>query len=703
MKECGCPGGSCAVRDHAPRAHGAHAHVPGQCGENRESGSCEPDAGGCDRDGPARENPEEDGPRDLGGAGRHQHDDDGCGCGCGHDPGSGSGGMRREAAMLGASAVFFVLVLIFENSLATAFGAFAAPVLYLLPYSACGWAVFRSAGKLVVSGNVMNEFTLMAGATLVAIGLGQYAEAVGVMLFYRIGEFFQELATSRSRSSIRALLASKPARARVLRGGEVVTRAVEAVRPGDLFIVRAGESVPLDGEIVSGATYLDQAALTGESVPVGVAEGDSVLGGSINAGGVITVKATAAFADTHMARVLEIVENAAKHKAPTERFLSRFARYYTPAVVLLAFFVAVLPPLAGDGEWRTWIYRGLVLLVISCPCALVISVPLSYFGGIGGASRKGILVKGGTVLDALSRIRTVVFDKTGTLTRGVFTVSAVAPAPGVAESEVLRAAALAECESNHPVAKAILRHAAGSFSRPPELAAREIPGKGMEAVSGGVTYFAGSARLMADNGLEIPEVSAPGAVVFIARGDAYLGHIEVRDTLKEEAKGTVAALKARGLKVFMLSGDREAAVEAVAAAAGVDGFEAELLPEGKVEALSRIGDPDTTAFVGDGINDAPTLALSRIGIAMGGAGAEAAVEAADAVVLNDSPAQVVRLFALGDKVRGIVWQNIVLALGIKAVFMGLGIVGISGLWEAVFADVGVALLAVLNASRAMRD
>ncbi len=625
----------------------------------------------------------------------HDHDH-------GHAHEHGGNSPKREAAVLAASAVFFALVLALENSLAARFGEPFVPALYAVPYLVCGLPVFRVALGLVRSGDVMNEFTLMAGATLVAIGLGQYAEAVGVMLFYRIGEFFQELAAERSRGSIQSLLASKPVKARLVVGNGVTTVPVESVRVGDSVLVRAGESVPLDGIVISGATHVDQSPLTGESVPVAVAEGDRVLGGSINAGGVITVRATAAFADTHMARVLEMVENASKHKAPTERFLTRFARYYTPAVVFLALLVATLPPLVSGADWHTWVYRALVLLVISCPCALVISVPLSYFAGIGAASRKGVLVKGGVVFDGLSHIKTVVFDKTGTLTQGEFTVTRLAPEPGITEDDLLLAAALAEADSNHPVALAVMRRAGQSFTRPQDLVVQEVPGKGMRAKTGGVTYLAGSEKLLRDADLLVPDVPAAGAVVFVVRDSTYCGYLEVTDTVKPEARSAVAALKARGLKTLMLSGDRREAVAKVAKEVGVDAFEAELLPEGKVGAIDRLADRNTTAFVGDGINDAPTLALARVGIAMGGVGAEAAVEAPDAVIHNDYPDQVSRLFDLGSKVRSIVWQNICLALGIKILFMGFGIVGLGGLWEAVFADVGVALLAVLNAARAMR-
>ena len=610
--------------------------------------------------------------------------------------------LRHDAVILVASAIFFALVLVLQDSLADRFGEPFVLALHAIPYLLCGIPVFKIAFRLIQSGDVMNEFTLMAGATLVAIGLGQYAEAVGVMLFYRIGEFFQELASERSRGSIQSLLASKPAQAHLIAENDVITVPVESVSLGDSVIVRAGESVPLDGVIVSGSSHLDQSPLTGESIPVAVAEGDQVMGGSINAGGVITVRVTAAFADTHMARVLELVENASKNKAPTERFLTRFARYYTPAVVFLALLVATLPPLVGGADWHTWIYRALVLLVISCPCALVISVPLSYFAGIGAASRKGILVKGGVVIDGLSHIKTVVFDKTGTLTQGKFTVTHIAPEPGITEEDLLYAGACAETDSNHPVALAVMRRVGKSFTRPQDLVVHEVPGKGIRAKTDGVTYLVGSEKLLHDEGVPVPDVSSVGALVFVVRDNTYCGYLEVTDTVKPEAREAVAALKTRGLKTLILSGDRRDAVAKVAEEVGVDAFEAELLPEGKVKAIDRLADRNTTAFVGDGINDAPTLALARVGIAMGGVGAEAAVEAADAVILNDSPAQVARLFNLGSKVRSIVWQNICLALGIKILFMGFGIVGLSGLWEAVFADVGVAILAVLNATRAMR-
>ncbi len=610
---------------------------------------------------------------------------------------------KREAILLAVCGVLFAALMIGEDAMASRFGPWAVRCLFAVPYAICGWSIFQVAWRLILKGDALNEFTLMAGATLVAIGLDKPAEAAGVMLFYRIGEFFQELATEKSRKSIKNLLASKPTTANVLQDGVTSTVHVESVAPGQVIVVRAGEGIPLDGTVLSGSSQVDTSPLTGESVPVSVSEGSIVYGGAINTGGVLTISVTSAFADTHMAKVLDMVENAASHKAPTERFMTRFARYYTPTVVAIAALVAILPPLFGMGDWSTWIYRALVMLVISCPCALVISIPLSYFGGIGAASRKGILVKGGTVLDGLTHVDTVVFDKTGTLTHGVFDVTRLEPAPGVTEERLLEAAALAECESNHPIARSVMRKVGASFTRPGDLRAREVFGKGMLVESAGSSYAAGNTALMADLGIAASDPESLGTIVHIARDAVYLGYIEVADVIKAESKAAVAALKDQGLTVIMLSGDREEAAARVSRETGIEQYVAGLLPEGKVEALNNLAARDRAAFVGDGINDAPILALSRVGIAMGGMGAEAAVEAADAVILNDSPARVADLFALGRKVRGIVWQNVFMALGVKSLFMALGVVGVSGLWEAVFADVGVALLAVLNATRAMRD
>ena len=616
--------------------------------------------------------------------------------------------VRNEIRLLVFCAVVFFGVMIFSDRILAAFGIWGLRILYAVPYLACGLSIFRSAFDGIRSGQYLNEFTLMCGATVAAVILGELPEAVGVMLFYRVGEFFQERASAGSRRSIKNLLASKPSSANVLENGSVVVKPVEEVSVGQQVQVRAGEKIPLDGLVISGRSQVDQSPLTGESMPVSVDNGSRVYGGAINLSGVITVEVTSRFADTHMARILDMVEHAAMRKSPTERFITRFARYYTPAVVAAAFLVAVLPPLLIPGAtFQTWVYRALVMLVISCPCALIISIPLGYFGGIGAASRKGILVKGGNVLDGLLHVDTVVFDKTGTLTQGVFAVTDVLPAPGVSAEDLLRAALTAEARSNHPIARSIMAQAETMGLSPQPVtggdsAAFELPGKGMEAMADGVRYLAGTSALLAQYGIPAEDRPHPGALVHVAKNNDYLGCILVSDVIRPEAAPAVAALTASGHKTFMLTGDREEAAAWVAGKIGLDGFRAGLLPEDKVRSMQELSDSARTAFVGDGINDAPILALSRVGIAMGGMGSEAAIEAADAVILNDSPAKVPLLFAIARDVRAIVWQNIFLALGIKTAFMALGVAGLSGLWEAVFADVGVALLAVLNSTRIMR-
>ncbi len=621
-----------------------------------------------------------------------------------------------EIRLLVTCALLFFGILIFEDRIAAALqslapglalGEWGVRALYLVPYLLCGGSIFRAAFTNIRAKAYLNEFTLMCGATIAAIALGEMPEAVGVMLFYRIGEFFQERAAAGSRRSIKSLLASKPSVAHVEEDGILADRAVEDVQVGQRMQVRAGEKIPLDGEVTAGESLVDQSPLTGEPVPVTVRPGSTVLGGSINLSGVLTVIARSRFADTHMARILEMVEHAAMRKSPTERFITRFARYYTPAVVALAFLVAVLPPLFMEGAtFQTWVYRALVLLVISCPCALIISIPLGYFGGIGAASRKGILVKGGNVLDGLLHVDTVVFDKTGTLTRGVFDVTALTPAPGVTEQDLLLAALTAEQHSNHPIARSLLAYAhREGVTLPPqntEAAAREIPGKGMAATVSGTRYLAGTAALLGDHGITVPPQEHAGALVYVAKDNAYLGCILVADVIRPDAAEGIASLSHYGLKTFMLTGDRESSAAWVAKQTGLNGYKAGLMPEGKVEAIHTLGGSERAAFVGDGINDAPILAVSRVGIAMGGIGSEAAIEASDAVILNDSPSNVATLFRIAKDVRNVVWQNIALALGIKISFMALGIVGLSGLWEAVFADVGVALLAVLNSTRIMR-
>ena len=585
---------------------------------------------------------------------------------------------------------------------------------YGLPYVLCGYAVLRDGARSVLRKDFFNEFTLMGGATLAAIAIGELPEAVGVMLFYCLGEYAQERAAGSSRRSIRALLAAKPATAHVLRDGATVDVAPESVAVDAEILVRPGEKIPLDGVVLAGESHVDTSPLTGEPLPVSVTKDSPVYAGTVNQSGALTLRVTARYADTSMARILEMVENAAARKAPTERFITRFARYYTPAVTAAAALVALLPPLLGMGSFGEWFYKALVLLVISCPCALVISIPLGYFGGIGAASRRGILVKGGYVLDALRHIRTVAFDKTGTLTEGVFAVTQIEPAAGVTEEELLHCAALAESRSNHPLARAVLTAARAKLDREPvalQLEVKEIPGKGMSAVADGRAILAGNAALLQQHGVDVEDkvlsaqgnAGSAGSVVLVAADGRYLGALVAADRLRPQSAPALAALRAAGVRTLaMLTGDSQEGADAVAAKLPLDVVKARLLPQDKAAALASLDETAHTLFVGDGINDAPVLTTAGVGVAMGGLGSEAAIETADVVVLDDNPARLPELLQLAARTRRIVWQNITLALGIKLAFMVLGVTGLSGLWEAVFADVGVALLAVLNATRAMR-
>ena len=633
----------------------------------------------------------------------------------------------REIILLATSGLIFSLALFFETKVGAGGGLWAIRLAYIIPYMLCGIAIFRGAYEEMRKGNFFNEFTLMSIATVAAIGLGELAEAVGVMLFYRLGEFFQERAATGSRRSIAALVAAKPILARLVLDGQTREIGVEEVAVGDLLEVRAGEKIPLDSLVVVGESQADQSPLTGESLPVRLSAGATALAGSINLSGTLRLRAVSLYADSHMARILDMVENAGQRKSPTERFISRFAHWYTPTVVALAVLVALVPPLfASDADFAVWLYRALVLLIISCPCALLISIPLSYFAGIGAASRFGVLVKGGNVLNGLLQVDTVVFDKTGTLTEGRFSVAGLYPAKGVDEDELLRAAFIAEQHGSHPIAQAVCRYRDElKMNEDQEQLpdSDEYPGKGMAARYGQARFFAGTKAFLEENDVAIddaatqePPTERPGALVYVARDGRFLGSILVTDTIKADAASAIAGLKKQGLNTFMLTGDHEKSAAWVAKECALGGFRAGLLPEEKVAALEeayllRPGGKASgaahgaahgaarVAFVGDGINDAPVLALSRVGIAMGGIGAAAAIEAADAVIMGDSPAQVAKLFRLAKEVRINVYQNIALALGVKAAVMVLGVAGISGLWGAIFADVGVALLAVLNASR----
>lgn len=603
-----------------------------------------------------------------------------------------------------ASALLLLLALVMERRLGHRLYS-----LFVVSYLLAAYPVLKSAMRTLFTGNFLNEFFLMSFASLAAIAIGEFPEAISVMLFYRVGEFFQEKAVSKSRRSVKALLEQKPSLARVLRDGEEVETSPESVESGERVVVRPGEKIPVDGLVLSGVSRVDRSSLTGEHVPESTKAGERVFGGTLNMDGLLEIEALGSYEDSSAARIMEMVENAISRKSPTERFITTFARYYTPIVVGASVMIALLPPLFGFGSFSDWFYRALVLLVISCPCALVISIPLGYFGGIGAASRRGILVKGGATLDALHKVKRIFFDKTGTLTKGVFVVTQVLPAAGVTEEELVQSASAAESISNHPVAKSIVTAFAPSLPSKASVQGEEIPGNGVAArllAPGGASeILVGSAAFLKTRGVSgVSEPSAEGTTVHVARDGRYLGGFVVSDVVKEDSAEAVRRIKKSGvLDVYLLSGDKNTAVEPVARSLSLSGYRAGLMPDEKVNAMQELASEiSRTAFVGDGLNDAPALAASGVGIAMGGLGAEAAVEIADVVILDDSPQKVADLLGIARDTRKIVWQNISAALGIKLLFMILGIFGIAGLWEAIFADVGVALLAVANASRTVR-
>ncbi|NLL37320.1 MAG: cadmium-translocating P-type ATPase [Fretibacterium sp.] len=589
------------------------------------------------------------------------------------------------------------------------FPAFSLPslknhVFYTLVWLLCGWPVLSAALNSLRRGRgwekFFNEFTLMAGASFAALCLGEAVEALAVMLFYQAGELLQERAAGRSRRSIKALLAVKPTTAHILEDGGLRDELPEAVEKGMRVLVRPGEKIPVDGIVREGTAYVDTSSITGESVPVSASSGSKVYGGTLCLDGALQVEATGPFKDSEIARVLELVERAAANKSPVERFITKFAAIYTPLVFALALLTFAVPPLLGWGPAREWLYRALVVLMVSCPCALVISVPLSYFGGIGAAARQGILIKGGSVLDALNEISSVGFDKTGTLTEGVFEVSELNPADGATLEELKEAARTAESLSQHPLARSI-RAELGSL--PPEgLETKELPGRGVLTHYKGERYLAGSPELMAEHGLSLPAFEPRPGLVLIARGERFLGSLLLSDRLRDDAPAAVSQLQRYGLKCFLLTGDSEESARPVAKALKMDAYRAGLLPEMKVQALTELAQGRRTAFVGDGVNDAPLLASAHVGIAMGGLGSDVAIEAADAVLLTDSPSRVINLMDVARRTRSIVRQNVGGSLAVKALFLGLGFLGLAGLWEAIFADVGVAFLAVLNSARQLK-
>lgn len=575
-------------------------------------------------------------------------------------------------------------------------------------YLIVGLPIVRKAFRNIGHGQVFDENFLMTAATAGAFALGEYSEGVAVMLFYQIGELFQSYAVNKSRKSIAALMDIRPDYANIERDGKVVRVSPEDVRPGEDIIVTAGEKIPLDGRIVEGYSLIDTAAITGESVPREAAVGDEVISGCINLNGRLKIKVTRDFGQSTVAKILDLVENASSQKASVENFITRFARYYTPAVVFLALAIAVLPPLLVDGAaFSDWLYRALTFLVISCPCALVISVPLGFFGGIGAASRNGILVKGSNYLEALAATEIAVFDKTGTLTKGCFEVSRV-QGEGIDDDTLLETAALAGGNSTHPVSQSISKAYGKEIDLRRVADFEELPGRGIKATIGGKTVLLGNKKLLDEYGIKFNPVNGAGTVVYIAAGGIFRGFILIADEIKPDAPAAIAALKKAGIReTVMLTGDNAAVAENVAQTLGLDKFFANLLPAQKVEKVEALmkdkSDGGKLIFAGDGINDAPVLALADIGIAMGGVGSDAAVEAADIVIMTDEPSKIAQAIKISQRTLRIVRQNIVFALGVKFLVLLMGAEGLATMWDAVFADVGVSVIAIINSMRALKS
>lgn len=634
---------------------------------------------------------------------------------------------RLLRRILIALAAFFAILALDEiGLLRTVFGpvgsVYASFALYLIPYLIAGYDVLRKAWRNIRHGEAFDESFLMAVATLGAFAMVAFpntqphmAEGAAVMLFYQVGELFQSYAVGKSRKSIAEMMDIAPEYANLERNGTVEEVFPDEIEPGSVIVIKAGERVPLDGIVVEGSSELNTAALTGESVPRGVSEGSEVISGCINLSGLLRVRTTKPYGESTVSRILELVENASEKKARTENFITRFARVYTPAVTVSAILLATLPPLLGLGPWPDWILRGLTFLVVSCPCALVISVPLSFFGGIGGASRKGILVKGSNYLEALSHVDTVVFDKTGTLTTGTFAVEKILPAGAFTQDQILDLAAHAEANSTHPIAQSVVSALGHPIDRARIASVHERAGHGVEAMVDGAEVLVGNDKLMADHdisdGTAIKDGSrAPvgaATALHVAVNGLYAGTIYVADTVKPHAREAIDDLHRMEItNCVMLTGDRETTAREVANKLGLDAYRAQLLPADKVAQVEALlaneRDGSKLAFVGDGINDAPVLTRADVGIAMGAMGSDAAIEAADIVLMDDDPLKIADAIRIARKTMGIVRQNIVFAIGIKLLILALAAVGIANMWLAVFGDVGVAVIAILNAMRTMR-
>lgn len=608
---------------------------------------------------------------------------------------------KAKLVRLIAGSVIFVIGIVL-NMLEINF--YVCLILLLSAYLMLGYDVLLTAVKNILKGRVFDENFLMSLSTVGAIILGEYPEAVAVMLFYQIGEYFQDLSVKRSRKSIADLLDIRPDSAVVVRGGENVVVSPKDILPGEEIIVKAGEKIALDGVVVSGNALLDTKAITGESLPKSVTVGDEVLSASINTDGVLHIKVTKEYGESTASKIIDLVENATANKAPSENFITTFARFYTPAVVVFAALFAIVPIILFGGEASVWIHRALVFLVISCPCALVISIPLTFFGGVGAASKHGVLVKGSNYLEALSRVDTIAFDKTGTLTKGNFKVTKIVSEKNFTKEQVLEYAAFAESFSNHPIAKSVTEAYGKAINQGLVTNYKEIAGKGITAEINGKQIFIGNSKLMLAENIAFTPTNEYGTCVYVAVEGVLGGYIIIADEVKADSKKAIEELKEVGInKTVLLTGDSENIAKSVANTLKISQFKAELLPSDKVETVKQFkADGARLAFVGDGINDAPVLAISDVGIAMGGIGSDAAIEAADVVLMTDEPSKIPDAIRVAKATKQIVIQNIIIALGVKGLFLILGAFGIAGMWEAVFADVGVTLIAVLNAMRIMK-
>lgn len=609
--------------------------------------------------------------------------------------------MKKRAIKILVSLLLFIVAMCvkFESNITNC--------IFILSYIIVGYEILRKAVRNILRGKVFDENFLMSVATLGAFGIGEFPEAVAVMLFYQIGELFQSYAVDKSRKSIANLMDIRPDYANVYRDGKEEKVDPDDVKIGEIIIVKPGEKVALDGIVVEGNTTLDTKALTGETIPREAKEADEVLSGSININGVIKIKVTKEYGESTVSKILNLVENASSKKSKSENFITKFAKYYTPIVVIIAVVLAVFPPLLIKGEmFSDWLYRALSFLVVSCPCALVISIPLSFFGGIGGASKIGVLVKGSNYLEALSKVETVVFDKTGTLTKGVFEVQKI-EAVGISEAELLKLSAYSEYYSNHPISKSIKTAFKEEIDEKQIIKTEELSGRGIYAQIGEKEVLVGNEKLMKEKGINFSECTEVGTILYVSVDDKYAGYILIADSVKEDSPNTIKQLKKNGIKkTVMLTGDRKNVGESVATKLGLDKVYAELLPYGKVEKVEELLKEKTAkgklAFVGDGINDAPVLAISDIGIAMGGLGSDAAIEAADIVLMTDEPSKIVSSIKLSKKTMRIVKENIIFAIFIKVTVLVLTAFGLSTMWEAVFADVGVSIIAILNALRMLK-